>query len=77
MTTGWVITETIFISTRQSGHKSGSTSSSLRSSRAQLLRRSLVNSDSGFAPVSGCGPAVPRPSVPSSAGRNFRRARLA
>ncbi len=38
-TAGSVITETIFISTRQRGHRSGSTSRIFRSSRAQLARR--------------------------------------
>ncbi len=41
MTSGSVITETIFISDPQAGHRSGSTSKMRRSSRAQLARAPL------------------------------------
>ena len=48
MTSGSVITETIFISDPQAGHKSGSTSKMRLSSSAQLAPE-------GEGPGSGCG----------------------
>ena len=58
MTSGSVITETIFSSDPHAGHDSGSTSRMRRSSRAQLARE-------GEGPGSGCvrGPASRAPNA--------------
>ena len=68
MTSGSVITATIFISEPQAGHRSGSTSKMRRSSRAQLAR-----DGEGSGSVCGWGPARRA----KTAARRAPRARLA